>query len=271
MNKSLMTRYRVKPGSKASLSGWDPSEKKFAKNKKEGIARLAELSTELDRLQDVLYAERKHKILVVLQGMDTSGKDGTIRHVFNSVDPLGVRVASFKVPTEEESDHDFLWRIHRQVPGRGEITIFNRSHYEDVLVVRVHKLVADDIWKARYDQINSFERMLTDSGSTIVKFYLHIDRDEQKARLEARLADPTKRWKFRKGDLDDRALWSEYEKAYNEAISRTSTKWAPWYVIPANSKWYRNLVIAEILTATLSGLDMNFPEPEEDLDAIVIE
>ncbi|MGZ8868965.1 MAG: PPK2 family polyphosphate kinase, partial [Thermoanaerobaculia bacterium] len=193
------------------------------------------------------------------------------RKVFDSMDPLGIRVASFNVPTERELDHDFLWRVHRQVPGKGEVVIFNRSHYEDVLVVRVHDLVPKKIWRERYDQINAFEKHLADTGTTIVKFYLHIDRDEQKERLQARLDDPTKQWKFRKGDLDDRKRWDDYQAAYEDVLSRTSTKWAPWYIVPANSKWYRNVVISQVLVDTLEELGLKYPKPEEGLDAVTVE
>jgi PPK2 family polyphosphate:nucleotide phosphotransferase len=209
--------------------------------------------------------------LVVLQAMDTGGKDGVIRHVFDGVNPQGVRVASFKVPTQEERDHDYLWRVHEKVPGAGEIVIFNRSHYEDVLVVRVHDLVPEKVWRKRYDHINHFERMLVDEGTTIVKFFLHIDLEEQKQRLQARLDEPNKRWKFSRGDLKERKLWPKYTRAYEEVLSRTSTEWAPWYIVPANRKWYRNLVIANVLLRTLDGMDMHYPDPDENLDGIVIE
>jgi PPK2 family polyphosphate:nucleotide phosphotransferase len=225
----------------------------------------------LEALQELLYAEQKHKVLVVLQAMDTGGKDGTIRHVFEGVNPQGVRVASFKVPTQEEMAHDYLWRVHKQTPGRGKIVIFNRSHYEDVLVVRVHELVPKKVWSKRYDQINAFERTLAEEGTTILKFFLHIDLEEQKQRLQARLDEPNKRWKFSKGDLKERKLWPMYMHAYEDVLSKTSTDWAPWYVIPANRKWYRNMVIATTLIETLEGLNMSYPQPEEGLDDVVIE
>lgn len=265
-----LKRYRIKPGSKVDLARFDPGETSEA-NKVDTEKVFAGLNEQLELLQERLWAEHKHKVLVVLQGMDTSGKDGVIRKVFEGVNPQGVRVAGFKAPTEEELDHDFLWRIHRQVPGRGEIAIFNRSHYEDVLVARVRQLVPQKVWKARYDQINDFERLLTETGTTILKFYLHISRDEQKQRLQERLDDPEKRWKFRKGDLEDRALWDDYMKAYGDALSRTSTKEAPWYVVPADKKWYRNLVIASVLVGSLEKLDIARPEPAEDLTGVVIE
>jgi PPK2 family polyphosphate:nucleotide phosphotransferase len=271
MSKS-MKRYRVEPGSRIDLSRRDAGDTSaFPGGKKDTEEVFEKLNARLEELQERLWAEHRHKVLVVLQGMDTSGKDGTIRHVFDGVNPAGVRVASFKTPTPKELDHDFLWRVHAEVPGRGEMVIFNRSHYEDVLVVRVHELVPPEVWKARYDQINDFERLLADSGTTILKFFLHIDADEQKERLRARLDDPSKRWKFRKGDLAERKLWPQYVEAYEDALSRTSTEHAPWTIVPANKKWYRNLVVATVLVEALEKLDPQYPEPEEDLDGVVIE
>jgi len=267
---SLTKRFRVKPGGKVDLSDLDPASTPGFSHKEAG-ERLQELNDRLETLQEALWAEHRHKVLVVLQGMDTSGKDGTIRHVFEGVNPLGVRVAAFKAPTEEELDHDFLWRVHPKVPGRGEMVIFNRSHYEDVLVARVQKLVPPEVWQARYGQINDFERLLTDTGTTILKFFLYISKDEQKERLQARLDDPQKQWKFRRGDLVDRALWDEYIRAYEEALSRTSQKHAPWYVVPADKKWYRNLVVGTVLVKTLEDLNIQIPKAEEDLKGIVIE
>jgi len=268
----MINIYKIKPGSRIKLNDWDPNDRQvFQDNKKLGKNHVAKLTDELEGLQELLYAEHKHKILVVLQGIDTAGKDGTIRHVFDGVNPQGVRVASFKKPTEDELDHDYLWRVHQQTPRKGEIVIFNRSHYEDVLVVRVHDLVDDDIWQHRYEQINNFERMLTEEGTNILKFFLYIDKDEQRERLQARLEDPSKQWKFSLGDLAERKRWDEYIQAYEDMLTRTSTDWAPWYIIPANRKWYRNLVIGEILVRTLKGLDMTYPEPEDDLTGVVIE
>ncbi len=267
-----MERYRVKPGAKIDLAELDAgSTKGFKGSKKDAEERLLELNGKLEALQEALWAEHKHKVLVVLQGMDTSGKDGTIRHVFEGVNPLGVRVASFKAPTAEELDHDFLWRVHPEVPGRGEMVIFNRSHYEDVIAVRVKRLAPPGVWRLRYRQINDFERLLAQTGTVILKFFLHIDKDEQKERLQARIDDPAKRWKFRRGDLDDRQLWPEFTAAYEEALSRTTQDYAPWYVVPANRKWYRNLVIATVLVEALERLDIQIPEPEEDLQGVVIE
>jgi PPK2 family polyphosphate:nucleotide phosphotransferase len=271
-----MERYRVKPGSKLELAKHDPASTAgiagFDGDKDKAEEEVfPKLNARLEELQELLWAEGRHKVLVVLQGMDTCGKDGTIRHVFDGVNPVGVRVASFKVPTAEELARDFLWRIHAKVPGKGELVIFNRSHYEDVLVVRVHNLVPPEVWRRRYGQINDFEKLLADTGTTILKFFLHIDKAEQKERLEARIKEPAKRWKFRKGDLADRALWNDYLAAYEEALERTSTEHAPWYVVPANKKWYRNLVVATVLVRTLERLDMKTPPPEEDLSSVVIE
>ena len=267
-----MNRYLVKPGEKLNLSKWDPNDKGgFKGSKEEGLEEVEKLNARLEELQEVLYAEHRHKVLIVLQAMDTGGKDGVIRRVFDGVNPQGVRVASFKVPTEEELDHDYLWRVHKVVPGRGEMVIFNRSHYEDVLVVRVHGIVPPEVWQKRYEQINAFERHLVENGTTILKFYLHIDLKEQKERLQARLEDPTKRWKFRLADLEERKLWHPYTEAYEEALSRTSTDHAPWYVIPANRKWYRDLVISSVLVETLQNLDMKYPEPAENLDGVLVE
>jgi PPK2 family polyphosphate:nucleotide phosphotransferase len=265
-------RYRVKPGSRADLRKRDPGDRSaFEGNKKGGRQRLLALNDVLEELQEMLFAEHKHRVLVVLQAMDTGGKDGTIRHVFEGVNPQGVRVASFKAPTREELAHDYLWRVHKQAPGKGEIVIFNRSHYEDVLIVRVHNMVPEAMWSKRYDHINAFERTLADEGTTILKFFLHIDLDEQLERFQARLDDPHKHWKFNPGDLEERKLWDDYTTAYEEAISRTSTEWAPWYIVPANRKWYRNLVVATVITETLKGLDIQYPEPTYDPSEIRLE
>ncbi len=267
-----MKEYQVKPGEKIKLTQWDPNDTgDFQGNKEQAKAEIAKLNKRLQELQQVLYAEHQHKILVILQGMDTSGKDGTIRHVFGGVNPQGVRVANFKEPSQEELDHDFLWRIHKQVPARGELVIFNRSQYEDVLIVRVHEVVAQDVWKKHYDQINDFEKMLSETGTLLLKFYLYIDKDEQKKRLQARLDHPDKHWKFNTGDLKERKLWSDYIHAYEDVLNKTSTEAAPWFIVPANHKWYRDWVIASNLVAKLEQLGMKYPEPEENLDGIVIE
>jgi PPK2 family polyphosphate:nucleotide phosphotransferase len=269
--KNQMKHYRVAPDRRVDLGRHDPSDTAgFRGGKAKAAPVLANLTHRLEALQELLWAEHRHRVLVVLQGMDTAGKDGTIRHVFEGVNPAGVKVAAFKAPTPEELAHDFLWRVHPKVPGDGELVIFNRSHYEDVLVVRVRKLAPESVWAPRYDEINAFEKHLADTGTTILKFYLHIDADEQRERLQARLDDPTKRWKFRKGDLAERRLWDDYVAAYEDALSRTSTAWAPWHVVPANKKWYRNLVVATVLVEALEGLTMSYPPPEEDLDGVVV-
>jgi PPK2 family polyphosphate:nucleotide phosphotransferase len=254
-------RYRVAPGTKVNLAKYDPQDSRaFSKDKKAAQKVLEKLDQELDALQELLYAEHKHKILIVLEGMDTSGKDGVIRHVFRGVNPQGVRVSSFKQPTTQELDHDFLWRIHPGVPGKGEIVIFNRSHYEDILVARVHRLAPEKVIENRYENINNFEKMLGDEGTTILKFFLHISKEEQKERLKERLKDKSKHWKFSASDVNERKFWNAYIKAYELALSRTSTAYAPWYVVPANKKWYRNLVTASIIVDTLKGLKMRFPQ-----------
>ena len=267
-----MKRYMVKPGTKVDLSSWDPNDTgDFDDGKKEAKEQSYELVERLSELQKVLYAEDKHKILVVFQAMDTGGKDGTIKGVFLGVNPQGVRVVGFKKPTPEELAHDYLWRVHRHTPGRGQIVVFNRSHYEDVLVVRVHNLVPRKVWERRFDHINEFERLLADEGTTILKFYLHIDLDEQKERLQSRLDRPDKHWKFNPADLNERKLWPEYMKAYEDVLSRTSTPWAPWFIVPANRKWYRNLLVSRIIVDYLEKLDMDYPESEFDPSKIVIE
>ncbi|HYI11378.1 MAG TPA: polyphosphate kinase 2 family protein [Thermoanaerobaculia bacterium] len=261
---------RVSSGSRLRLSDFDPEDVSLAPGGKQKTAEKSDALVErIAELQELLFAEHRRKLLVVLQGMDTSGKDGTIRHVMRGVSPQGVRVTSFKKPTEVELDHDFLWRVHAATPGAGEIAIFNRSHYEDVLVVRVHSLVPPAVWKKRFDQINNFEETLAESGTTILKFFLHISPAEQLERLQARLDDPTKRWKFEHGDLEERKLWDQYQRAYEEAIRKTSTARAPWIIVPANKKWYRNWVVANAVVEALEGMDMKYPEP--DLDGVVIE
>jgi PPK2 family polyphosphate:nucleotide phosphotransferase len=267
-----MDRYRVRPGNEIDLSAWDPSDTSaFDGDKDEAKEALKALNEQLEDLQELLWAEQKHRLLVVLQAMDAGGKDGTIRHVFEGVNPQGVKVASFKAPTPEELEHDYFWRVHKHVPGNGEIVIFNRSHYEDVLIARVHNLVPSRVWRRRYAQINAFEQMLSEEGTKILKFYLHIDRDEQKERLQARLDEPHKRWKFNPRDLEERKLWPAYIQAYQDALSQTSTEWAPWYIVPANRKWHRNIVVATVIVETLEGLKMDYPESEIDLDTVVIE
>ncbi len=267
-----MEKYRVKAEEKIKLKNYDPDDTSLIPDgKPAGLAKMAELTQKLDKLQEVLFAEHKHKILIILQARDAAGKDGTIRSVFSGINPQGVHIESFKVPSEIESDHDYLWRIHQQVPGKGEMVVFNRSHYEDVLVVRVHNFVTKDVWKNRYDQIKNFEKMLTEEGATILKFYLNISRDEQKKRLQDRIDDPAKNWKFNPGDLKERALWDEYSSAYEDAFNETSTNLAPWYIIPADHNWYRNFCVASILVKTLEDLDMKYPAPTADLSKIIID
>jgi PPK2 family polyphosphate:nucleotide phosphotransferase len=266
------SRYRVKPGSKVDLKDWDPDDKSASPGSKEqDEKRLQELAARIDEQQELLYAEAKRGVLVVLQGMDTSGKDGTIRHVFHEVDPLGVRAVRFRAPTEDELAHDFLWRVHPHAPAKGEVVIFNRSHYEDVVVVRVHKSIDEPQWKRRYEVITAFERLLVDNGTVILKFYLHISKDEQRSRLQERIDNPKKQWKFNMDDLAERKLWPDYMKAYTDALAATSTEWAPWYVVPSNSKINRNLFISSVLLETLEGLKMRYPRPKEKLDGIVVQ
>jgi len=240
-------------------------------DRKKCEAATAKLAERINELQYKLYAESKQSLLIVLQGMDTCGKDSTIRKVLGKVNPQGCVVNSFKRPTPVELAHDYLWRCHQVTPKRGIIGVFNRSHYEDVLVVRVHSIVPRSVWSKRYKHINDFERMLSDNGTRIVKINLHIDLDEQKERLQARLDDPTRRWKFSKGDLAERALWPKYMTAYQDAISKCNPDHAPWFVVPANRKWYRNYVISNILVETLEDMDPQFPSEEEGLDDIVID
>jgi len=264
-------RYRVKPGQTVDLSDWDPADRSaFSGDKGDGRRYQKQLRKRLAGLQHLLWAEDRHKILIVFQAMDTGGKDGTIRNVFSGVNPQGIDVVNFKAPTDDELSHDYLWRVHDHAPSAGSLTIFNRSHYEDVLIVRVLNLVPEERWSRRYGHINDFEKLLADEGTIILKFYLHISPEEQAERLQARLDDDTKHWKFNKGDLKHRALWDDYMEAYAAALARTSTDHAPWYVVPANRKWYRNIVITKTIVDTLEALNMRYPEPEEGLDEIEI-
>lgn len=263
---------RISPGQKVDLSSLPTTdEEMFPVTKPKGKDLFKQFNHQIDVLQKQFYAEGKHRLLVVFQAMDTGGKDGTIRSVFEKMDPQGIRVASFKRPSKLELSHDYLWRIHRQVPQDGETVIFNRSHYEDIVAVRVRNIFPEERWNKRYDHIRSFEQMLTDEGTTIIKFFLHISKDEQKARLQARLNEPEKNWKFNPGDLDDRALWPKFMEAYGNIFSETSTDNAPWYVIPADRKWYRNLLVADILVKTLQGLNMSYPPIDFDPKSIKIE
>ncbi|OZA31115.1 MAG: polyphosphate kinase [Hydrogenophilales bacterium 17-61-9] len=262
---------RIPPGARVKLSQWDPDDREIIGNKKsDARERLDEFRERLDSLQELLYAEGRHKVLVVLQAMDTAGKDSTIRHVFQEVNPLGVRVANFKAPTHYELARDYLWRVHQHVPGAGEIGIFNRSHYEDVLITRVNGWINAAECRRRYRQINDFERMLTETGTTILKCYLHISHEEQKERLEERRDIPRKQWKFHPEDIAVRAQWDDYMKAYEAALSATSTVHAPWHVIPANSKLARNLMVSGLLIEALEKLKMRYPAPAEGLEDVVI-
>jgi PPK2 family polyphosphate:nucleotide phosphotransferase len=260
---------RVKPGSRIRLARRDPAET-LGWDKEAAAVELATQLTRLADLQDRFWAEAKRSVLVVLQGIDAAGKDGTINKVMEAFNPQGCTVTSFKVPSTEELAHDYLWRVHHKVPRKGEIGIFNRSHYEDVLVVRVHGLVPPTVWSARYDQINDFERILADNGTTIVKFFLSIDREEQRERFQARYDDPTKRWKFSMGDLEERKLWEDYQAAFDDALSKCSTAQAPWYVIPANRKWFRNLAVATILADTIAALRPAYPPVADDVPADLV-
>ena len=262
-------RWLVRPGAKLDLGRIDPGGTGGSPRKEEATAAFGALSERLAGLQERLWAEHRRSLLVVLQAIDAGGKDGTVKHVFRGLNPAGARVVSFRVPNDEELDHDFLWRVHRHAPAKGEIVVFNRSHYEDVLVVRVHGLVPEDVWRPRYDRINDFERNLAAAGTTTVKLFLHISREEQAERLQARIDEPAKRWKFRRSDLDERALWDDYRAAFEEAIVRTSTDVAPWYVVPADRKWYRNWAVSQILVDTLEQLDPQFP-PGDDIAGVVV-
>jgi PPK2 family polyphosphate:nucleotide phosphotransferase len=257
--------------SKIDLSKFDPAHVWGEWNKKTAGDQIKANTPALRDLAYRLYAEDKRAVLLVLQGMDASGKDGTIRTVMTGVNPQSCQITSFKVPTSEELDHDFLWRIHKAVPRRGEIGIFNRSHYEDVVVVRVHKLVPREVWQARYDQINAFEEILVDSGVTLIKCFLHINKETQRERLQARLDDPTKRWKFQLGDLNERKLWDEYQQAYEDALTKCNTKHAPWHIVPADKKWNRNLTVSQLLLETLQKMAPDFPPAAAGLDGVVVE
>lgn len=265
-----MKHYRVKLGRKLLLRQYNPDDTGEYKKNEQGKTRAkgetAKLIARLDGLQERLYAGATRSLLIVLQGMDTSGKDGTIKSVMSGVNPQGCKVAAFKAPSKDELGRDFLWRVHREVPPKGYIGIFNRSHYEDVLITRVHGWVPDKVVKRRFNQIREFEELLSESGTAILKFFLHISKDEQKERLEARIADPEKRWKWNSGDLEERKLWSEYQNAFEDVISATSTEEAPWYVVPANRKWYRNLVVADRVVDALEDMKLKTPSAPAGVD-----
>src|SRR5919107_2348040 len=258
--KTLIKKLRVDPGEKILLRDHNPRDKSLFGDEQETKAATAALAKDIDTLQDRLYAEGARALLVILQGTDTSGKDGTIRSVFNATGPLGVSVHAFGPPTKLELEHDYLWRVHAVCPRRGTIGIFNRSHYEDVLIGKVRKFASDEAIEQRYEQINAFERLLSENGTKVLKFMLHISKDEQKERLQQRLADPGKHWKFNPGDLDDRQMWDEYQEAYETMLHRCSTPWAPWHVVPADRKWVRNAVIAAIVKQTLEDMDPQYPQ-----------
>jgi PPK2 family polyphosphate:nucleotide phosphotransferase len=255
----------VKPGAKVKLSDYDPDDTLGYEKGEHVEGKTDKACGRLDSLQYLLYAEKKHAVLAIFQALDAGGKDGTIRHVMSGINPQGCVVASFKQPSPEELAHDFLWRVHKVVPPLGIVGVFNRSHYEDVLVVRVHDLVPKEVWSARYDQINEFEQTLSVSGVTIVKFFLHISKEEQKKRFLERIDDPDRRWKISQSDFAERKFWDDYIKAYEEVLKRCSTEEAPWYVIPANKKWFRNFAVSRILVETMEDLKMKYPKPTVDV------
>jgi PPK2 family polyphosphate:nucleotide phosphotransferase len=265
-----MKQYLVRPGARVSLKQCDPDDtgayKKNGDGKAAARAETEKCIARISRLQERLYANASRSLLIVLQGMDTSGKDGTIRSVMSGVNPQGCRVVSFKAPSSRELAYDFLWRVHREVPAKGYIGIFNRSHYEDVLITRVNGWVSEQIVKRRFAQINEFEELLADNGTVLLKFFLHISKEEQKERLEARIHDPEKRWKWNSGDLEERKFWDGYMEAFEDVMSATSTKRAPWYIVPANRKWFRNLVVAERILDALEGLKLKTPPAPEGVD-----
>jgi PPK2 family polyphosphate:nucleotide phosphotransferase len=258
----------VKPGSKLQLKDRDPDETFGIKHSNKALAKTLE---KLRRLQHLLYADRRYALLIVLQALDAGGKDGTIQHVMSGVNPQGCQVTAFKHPTQEELAHDFLWRVHKATPALGNIGIFNRSHYEDVLVVRVHNLVPKGVWHKHYQHINDFEKMLTDHKVTIMKFFLHISEEEQKRRLEARIQDPTRNWKFSMADIEERRHWDDYMQAYEDALRKCSTDSAPWYVIPANNKWFRNYLVAELVVRALDQMGLKYPRATVDISKVVLD
>ena len=262
----------VEPGSIVNLADLDPDyHSGLTKNDPVTKRKLKQDRQSMAELQERLYAEGRQALLVVLQAMDAGGKDGTIKHVMRGLNPQSCSVASFKVPTDEELSHDFLWRIHKRAPAKGQIAVFNRSHYEDVIAVRVLELVPEEVWRQRYDRINEFEALLVENGTRILKFYLHLSKEEQKERFEARIREPTKHWKFSARDLEQRKLWDDYMRAFEEALSRCSTVAAPWHVIPANRKWYRNLVVADTIRQALEEMAPQWPAPKVDVSSVVIE
>jgi PPK2 family polyphosphate:nucleotide phosphotransferase len=268
---TLQDALRVSPGATGTLARFDPEDTHGVEKGDAMAARLAKSIARLDALQYLMYAEQRRALLIVLQGMDAAGKDGTIRHVMTGLNPQGCRVHTFKTPSADERAHDFLWRSHAAVPPRGDVAIFNRSYYEDVLIARVHKLVPKPVWSGRYEQINRFEEFLTQNDVIVVKFFLHISRDEQRERFRARLRDSTKQWKLSPADFQDRTHWDEYAVAYEDVLSRCSTPHAPWFVIPANHKWFRDFAVSHILVDTLEACHMQFPKPSFDISKITLE
>ena len=266
----LAKRFVVTPHKPVRLNDFDPDDTAGFEKDDKAHTRLEKNVSRMEDLQYRLYAEGRRALLIVLQGMDAGGKDGTVRHVMSGLNPQGCRVTSFKEPSAEEAGHDFLWRIHKAMPARGEIGIFNRSHYEDVLIVRVHQLVPKSVWSARYDQINAFEKLMGENGVTILKFFLHISKHEQKQRLEERLKDPNRNWKVNPEDFKERRRWDDYMKAYQTALSRCSTSASPWFVIPSNKKWFRNLAVSQIIVETLERMNPKFPKPSFDLSRIKV-
>jgi PPK2 family polyphosphate:nucleotide phosphotransferase len=265
----MLDGLRVEPGTPAGIADRDPADR-LGTEKDDGEKRLEKLVERIDALQHRLYAEDRRSILLVLQGLDASGKDGVVRRVFDGVNPTAVRVTSFKVPAGAAVQHDYLWRIHAALPARGEIGVFNRSHYEDVVAVRMHEIAPEEVWRRRYEHIRAFERMLVDEGITIVKAFLNISRDEQRERFQERIDDPEKRWKFRRDDLKVRERFDEWVAAWDEALTETSTDWAPWYVVPADRNWVKALAVGELVAGALERLDPQLPEPEPGLEGLRI-
>ncbi len=263
--------YLVKPGKKVRLDDWPTRDGGEFESKEASLPAVEKNLRKLDELQGELYAEGRRSLLIVFQAMDAGGKDGAISHVFSGVNPQGCQVTSFKRPSDNELAHDYLWRIHMQAPPRGVIGIFNRSHYESVLVERVRKIAPKDVWSRRFDHINAFEKLLADEGTTIIKFFLHISKEEQRERLQARLNDPAKNWKFNPGDLEERKMWDQYQDAYADLLTECSTEYAPWFIVPADRKWFRNWVLSDTIVRTMKRMDLHYPPAPAGLDDIVVE
>jgi PPK2 family polyphosphate:nucleotide phosphotransferase len=265
--KRYVNRFRIPPGQRIHLKHFDPKYKGHD-DKKDALRKIASLRDKMDDLQQSLFAERKRSLLICLQALDAGGKDGVVKHVISSMNPDGCHVANFKEPSQEELAHDFLWRVEAQMPKKGDIAIFNRSHYEDVLIVRVHNLVPRGVWSKRYDQINDFERRHVENGTRILKFFLHISKEEQLQRFEQRLDDPAKQWKISEADYTERNYWDDYLRAYEDALAKCNTEQAPWFVIPADHKWFRDLAISEIIVATMESMNIQVPQPSVDIEEI---